>query len=243
LTDELLFPELLRDYGNYINYGIGKWHLGHSSSNMLPTARGFHQWFGYTTGEMYYWSKKVPLYTKFTDMIYMNATCYAPYNQSDYQDYSTFLFRDKAIQVIQQHNYTEHPMFLYVAFQAVHVPYTDLTSYQDGIPSSYFEEGIYDMVANQLNVSSSRFQYSLSLMLLDTAVQTMVQSLTHMGQFDNTIFIFVSDNGACTVSGGRNGLLRGAKGTLFEGNIYTKHKFIILKSLFYMIYIYYILYI
>lgn len=112
-TSEVLIPEILRDNGNYINYGIGKWHVGHYSANMLPTARGFHQFFGYNTGEMYYWSKKVPEYTNFTDLSYMDTDCYSPYDGSDFKNYSTFIFRDKAIQVIQKHDFTKNPMFLY----------------------------------------------------------------------------------------------------------------------------------
>jgi arylsulfatase A-like enzyme len=216
---ETLLPEILRDFGNYTNYGIGKWHLGHASPNMLPTARGFHHWFGYNTGEVYYWSKQVPQFVSTKDLLYMDETCYSPYNDTDSNDYSTFLFRDKAISVIEQYDFMKNPLFLYLAFQAVHTPYLDIDSYLTGVPPSYFPANstLYQDMSIRLNSSSNRFHYGLSLALMDLAIESIVTALITMNQMNNTMIIFVSDNGGCTLSGGRNGPLRGAKGTMFEG--------------------------
>jgi arylsulfatase B len=177
--NEMLLPEMLRIYCSYINYGAFR-------PDMLPTAHGFHQWFGYNTGEVYYWSKKLPSYQIMTDLLYMDEKCYASYNGTDFQDYSTFLFRDKEISVIHQHDFSNHPMFLYLAFQSVHTPYQDIETYLDGVPSSFFTNSIinngdinmydYDEMSDRLNSSTNRFHYGLSLALMD---RTNCYSITY----------------------------------------------------------------
>lgn len=106
-----------------------------------------------------------------------------------------------------------------VGFQAVHVPYADLEEYIDGVPSSYFADGVYDSVIADLALNSSRLHYTMSLILMDQAIESVVKELDAQQQLDNSYVIFVSDNGGCTLAGARNGDLRGAKGTLFEGTI------------------------
>lgn len=66
---------------------------------------------------------QIPGYERFVDLLYADTSCYAPYNGTDLHDYSTFLFKDKAVQIIEQHDFSS-PMFLYLPFQAVHDPFT-----------------------------------------------------------------------------------------------------------------------
>lgn len=42
---ETLLPERLAAKG-YTNYHIGKWHLGYYNTSYVPTARGYHSFFG-----------------------------------------------------------------------------------------------------------------------------------------------------------------------------------------------------
>lgn len=134
---EVLLPEILSD-NDYISYIVGKWNLGHRSPTYLPTARGFDYFLGYLGGQIYYWSKKVcrhllfsflvailvkvPDDEQFVDLLYSDTSCYSPYNGTDLHTYSTFLFRDKAVQIIEEHDFSS-PMFLYLPFQAVHDPF------------------------------------------------------------------------------------------------------------------------
>ena len=135
---ETLFPKILRDNG-YATYALGKWHLGHYSPRYLPTARGFDDYLGYLTGESFFWSKRVPGNQHFHDLLYMDQDCYHGYNGTDKGKYSTFLYRDKAIDIIHYHDYTERALFLYLAFQAVHDPYYDQKHFTDGIPKDYLD--------------------------------------------------------------------------------------------------------
>jgi arylsulfatase A-like enzyme len=56
-----------------------------------------------------------------------------------------------------------------------------------------------------------------ALNILDTAVGSIVNALERTGMMDNTYVIFASDNGGCYAAGGKNGPLRGTKGTVLEG--------------------------
>jgi arylsulfatase A len=58
----------------------------------------------------------------------------------------------------------------------------------------------------------------MALSLLDDAVSTIYTALDDKGISDNTYIIFASDNGGCYSAGGKNGPLRGTKGSLFEGD-------------------------
>ena len=121
-----------------MSYALGKWHLGHYSPRFLPTARGFVEHLGYLTGQSFYWSKKVTGYYMIHDFIYADEDCYFGYNGTDRHKYSTFLYRDKAIDLIQYHDYEDKALFLYLAFQAVHDPYYDVKNFDDGVPPDYF---------------------------------------------------------------------------------------------------------
>jgi len=213
--DETLLSNVLQDEG-YKTYAIGKWHLGHYSPRYLPTARGFDYFIGYLTGQLCYWSKKMPTDRKFHDMLYSNSDCYAPYDGDDLHKYSTFFYRDKAIDVIEAHNFEKHPMFMYLSFQAVHEPFYDDRHYQNGIPIDYIGSDMYEYVKENV-IGRRRHQYTYALILLDRAVASIYQAINKADVKDDTYFIFVSDNGGCYEDGGKNGALRGSKCTLFEG--------------------------
>lgn len=215
---ETLLPQVLKDFGGYATYGIGKWHLGHHSPDYLPTARGFDQFFGYLTGEIHYWSKLISNYgSYYHDMVYMDESCYYPYtNKSDETKYSTYLYGGKALQVIGQHDFSEKPMFMYLPFQAVHDPFDDLYDWTTGLNTSFIDEGTYNEILDRIP-GSTRQQYAFSLHLLDSTIKNIVEKMTEIGQMDNTLLLLASDNGGCYNAGGRNGELRGCKGTLFEG--------------------------
>jgi arylsulfatase A-like enzyme len=213
---EILLPEVLRDNGNYKNYALGKWNLGHFTPKLLPTARGFHEYLGYLAGQNYYWSKHMPNQDDYQDFTVSNSQCFNAYNGSDLEDYSTFLYRDKAIKAIKHHDFNANPMFMYLAFQAVHDPFDDINKYEDGLPPSYLGEELYGKFVEAIP-GRNRQQYAMALKLMDQAVESIVNALIEAKQMDNTYIIFASDNGGCYQAGGRNGNLRGTKGSLWEG--------------------------
>lgn len=214
--NETTLAEVLREDG-YKTHLLGKWHLGHYSPRYLPTARGFDSFLGYLSGENYYWSKKNPDHTNFVDMITSDSSCYSPYMEEDLHDYSTFLYRDKAVAIIEEHDEID-PLFLYVAFQAVHDPFNDFNHHSKGLPKEYLKDGVYEQIGENV-VGHKRRQYTMALSVMDDAVSDIYESLEAKGMLDQTYIIFSSDNGGCYLSGGKNGPLRGSKGSLFEGGV------------------------
>ena len=211
---EILIPQILREEG-YITYMLGKWNLGHFSPKFLPTARGFDYFLGFLTGETYYWSKLCPQHTGIADLLYADENCYHGYDGDDKHEYSTFLYRDKAVKVIRNHDYSA-PLFMYLSFQGVHDPYHDHNIYSNGIPKEYLTDDVYTTIHTTV-MGRERRQLAMALSIMDDAVKKIFKAVKQMGQSGNTIFIWASDNGGCVLTGGRNGDLRGSKGTLFEG--------------------------
>jgi len=222
---ETLLPEVLQSVGTYTNYHLGKWNLGHFTPKLLPTSRGFNYYAGYNAGSTTYWSKFHPdtgifgstgdSSKHFQDLTYGDNSCYSSYDGDDMHDYSTFFYRDTALNIIRNHDYDSTSLFLYTAFQATHDPFEDI-DFESGIPKKYVSDTVYLKVMSSVT-GRRRRQMALSLYLLDEAFNSMVQEVEAAGQEDNTYFIFASDNGGCYNSGAPNGPLRGNKGTLFEG--------------------------
>ena len=212
---ETLLPQVLKSEG-YTTYMMGKWNLGHFHPKYLPNARGFDYFLAFMDGQSYYWSKKNPMQPKFVDLMYGDPTCYAGYDGSDRHDYSTFLYRDKAVKAIENHDYESSPMFMYLAFQAVHDPFNDFQQFESGIPKHYLSTKMYTKVLSKVKGRKQR-QYVMALTLMDDAVESIHDALDSVGQLENTYIIFSSDNGGCYSAGGKNGNYRGTKGSLWEG--------------------------
>ena len=139
---ETTIAQVLSENG-YTNYMFGKWHLGNASPRHIPTARGFDYFLGFLAGQNDYWTKHCPEHEGFRDFMYSTKECYYMYDADDVNRYSTFLYRDKAIEVINNHDYDTSSMFLYLSFQAAHDPWTDSGGqFVNGIPKNYFTDGI-----------------------------------------------------------------------------------------------------
>ena len=223
--DEITIANVLKDSGRYTNYMLGKWNLGHFSPKLLPTARGFDYYLAYQAGATLYWSKfhsdsttgetTATQYSHFTDLTYGTNTCFSEYDGDDLHDYSTFLYRDKAINIIKKHDYDAASLFLFLGFQAVHDPYEDV-DFESGVPRTYLSGKMYRHILSEVS-GRKRRQLGMALNLLDSAVNSVIEAVDEVGQSSNTFIIFASDNGGCAYSGGRNGPLRGSKASLFEG--------------------------
>lgn len=153
---ETLLPQVLQDHG-YATHMLGKWHLGFFSPAYLPTARGFDSFTGFLNGESYYYSKLNTDYPTITDLLSSDPFCYWPYTDTDRHNYSSSFYATKAVDIINNHDTSnsEQPMFLYLSFQAVHSPFSELegSEFDDGPPDSLFPQDTLRHIHHNFTVS------------------------------------------------------------------------------------------
>eukprot|EP01084_Bolivina_argentea_P022811 42424_1 len=227
----VIMPQYLKQNAKYETHMIGKWHLGFYKRKYTPQERGFDHFYGYYTGNEEYWNHTSPCWNcgNYTaiDLGYHNLTTDV-YDLNKGGIYSTNLFSQHAVQVIKQFG-EDHvntadatQLFLYLPFEAVHGaascnpdcanPYGDLLQ----APDYYINQQM------QVNNTNRRI-YAGMLGALDDAIKNITKALKDIGIWNDTLFIFSTDNGApCGHFNGTamsNYPLRGGKGTLWEGGV------------------------
>ncbi|XP_014280413.1 arylsulfatase B [Halyomorpha halys] len=204
---ETLLPEVLAQAG-YVSHAVGKWHLGFYKSQYTPTKRGFNSHYGYWQGFHDYYNHSV------------RAT-YEPYDGYDMRrnletdwsamgKYSTDLFTDESVRLIKEHD-TSVPMFLYLAHLAPHT----------GNMRDPFQAPD-DVVAKFSHIQDpERRVYAAMVAKLDESVGEVVAALKEKDMLENSVIVFMSDNGAPThgihSNRGSNHPLRGIKNSAWEG--------------------------
>eukprot|EP01084_Bolivina_argentea_P215454 365790_1 len=216
--------ELLKKAG-FSTYALGKWHLGYASFNMTPTGRGFDSHFGYYQGEETYYShhfwyedKQFEGYDFWSDKnVYKGAI----------GKYSTDLYQEQMKTILSNHvnSSSNNPLFIYLAFQTVHIPVLNF----DGTPEN--PPITYDECLTIPGVDTGRQTYCNKIKYLDAQIGNIIQLYRSYNLYDNTVFVLTTDNGGMTfhnpnqtnvtrgVSWGCNYPLRGGKATRFEGGI------------------------
>lgn len=193
-TTVLTLAKRMRHKG-YATGIMGKWHLGYKPE-YNPVHHGFDTFYGYTSGNIDYHSH------------YDNASIYDWWHNLDTireEGYVTDLITRHAVDFIEQHR--REPFFLYVAHEAPHVPFQgrDDPAFRSADTTDYFGP-----------VADKSRAYREMIEVMDEGVGAIMQALRTNGLEENTIVIFVSDNGA-VAKYGDNGGLNGQKGTLLEG--------------------------
>ena len=212
--NETTLPELLRDRGGYQTHAVGKWHLGSAQWAQTPTFRGYNSFHGFYLGGQDYFTHMAS--GGYDLNIDVGANCGANCSRVDWASagrYSTELYASTAVDVISAHD-PATPLFLYVAFQAVHSP--------DEVPEHYIDP------YNATIADKKRRVFAGMLSCLDEGVGNITTALARAGMADNTLVVFVADNGApieCSqntcgdANGGTNYPLRGGKHSLWEGGV------------------------
>jgi arylsulfatase A-like enzyme len=173
---------------------FGKWHLGYRDK-FWPNAHGFDEYLGFLGGGATYFTHREPEEGGHVNF-YHNTT------KMDVPGYTTDLFANKAIEWLKVRP-ADRPFFLYMPFNAPHQPIQD--------PDSKDPDAIAPAAPR------SRPTYCKMVERLDASVGRLLMQLDRMGAAENTIVLFLSDNGADP--NGRNEPYRGRKTTVWEGGI------------------------
>lgn len=213
---EVTIAEVLKENG-YRTGLFGKWHLGAALENG-PLEHGFNSFFGHRSGfidnyvHYFLHGKGFHDLWQNKDEIFMSG------------DYFPSIMTKKAIDFIDENQ--SHPFFLYVAFNLPHYPEQ---------PDSSF-------VSTNEHLDEPRRSYATVVSTVDDKIGEILDKLDDMSLSENTLIIFMSDNGHSTEEtfirfedhssglpmgtnycanggGGYTGKWRGAKASLLEGGI------------------------
>src|SRR5215831_12154642 len=158
---------------------VGKWHMGYLPK-FWPNRHGFDEFYGILGGNADYF-----LHAEGSDLpcFYHNETPIEEYG------YMTDLLTAHAVDWLKKRS--AKPFFLYLPFTAPHVP---LQGPEDrGKPAD----------------DRSQARYRTMIERMDQGVGEVLAQLDRMRAAENTLVIFMSDNGAIPV--GNNTPLRGFK--------------------------------
>jgi len=200
LEEEITLPEILQEQG-YATCHVGKWHLGEFEpvpGQSPPDNAGFDHWFATV-------SRARPDHLNPTNY-YRNGK---PLGQLE--GYSAGLIVDEAIRWLSEIKAAEQPFFLNIW---THEPHTVL-----GTAQPFLEIYDYEDLAEGVR------KYYGNISQIDAAFGKLIDFLQSTGQYENTIILFTSDNGASWHPDHLDrvqestGWLRGAKAWLYEGGI------------------------
>lgn len=189
---------------NYKTMAIGKWHLG-AHKSQRPLKRGFDEFFGFLSGGHKYFPEQ---YTR-NDISEVNSQFDAyntkllkNNNRVEETEYLTDAFSREAVNFINRNQ--ESPFFLYLAYNAPHSPLQATEKYLSRYPN------IKD---------KKRKTYAAMVSAVDDGVGQILEELQKHKIEDNTLIVFLSDNGGDERKGSNNGILNRGKGSMFEGGI------------------------
>jgi len=206
--DVKMLSEYLSEAG-YATGAFGKWHLG-SLEGEVPNDRGFDEFHGFLGGAHPYWiagSRSKIMHNREHDPLA--------------KGHATELFTQWAEDFIRENAGKESPFFCYLAYNAVHGPLRVEKSKPASAPEEWVKKAL------DRGVSFLRSDYVAILEHMDHNIGQLVSVLDELGVAENTLIVFVSDNGGCTMeegaAGGRfpgnNGPLRGGKATTYQGGL------------------------
>ncbi|QDU29217.1 Arylsulfatase [Anatilimnocola aggregata] len=190
-ADELLLPELLHKRG-YATACFGKWHLG-TKPVFFPTRNGFDQWAG-----LPYSNDNGPLHPTVRDIPALPFYRNDEVTETD-PDQSQFTKRFTRLSIEFVTANKDKPFFLYLPQVMPHVPIFASPEFK-----GKSKRGLYGDVVEEL----------------DAGVGELMRALDDLQLAENTLVIFLSDNGPFLSYGdhaGRAEPFREGKLTTFEG--------------------------
>ena len=173
----------------YVTLAVGKWHLG-----LDPREVGFDHFTGLLGGSRgYYPSDKIG-----REQVFMRDG--ESVEQTGWT-YLTDFMTEEGMRMVRERE-EDKPFFLYMSYTTPHTPL-------------HTRE---DLEARHVNIEhKGRRRYAAMVASLDEEVGEWLDFLDQEHLRDNTIVVFLSDNGGATINWSNNGPWRGMKGSYWEG--------------------------
>lgn len=195
----ITLAQVLKEAG-YATGIFGKWHLG-DEDEYLPSRRGFDEMFihgGGGIGQSYPGScGDAPNNTYFDPVLLHNDKFVKT------KGFCTDVFYQQAIKWIDGQRQTDQPFFAYIPTNAPHAPYTarpeDAALYADKTVNAQLAN-FYGMIHN-----------------IDENIAKLLTQLAQWRIDENTLVVFMNDNGTAAGQNVFNAGMRGAKGTAWLG--------------------------
>ena len=183
----------------YATYLTGKWHAGEERLAGWPQNKGFERWFGFlnqweTAGPVTEANKGVRKPTYHDPMLRRDGGELTPH-----PGHLTDLLTEHTLEQLAALQNSKQPWFLYHAFLAPHHPVQPEARYAERFPDT--PEGRYTALVTQL----------------DEAVGRILAAV----EDDNTLVVFLSDNGGTNAERDNNYPFYGKKAQTYEGSYRT----------------------
>jgi arylsulfatase A-like enzyme len=193
-TDLPVMPEIYKKAG-YATGIFGKWHTG-DNYPLRPQDRGFEEVVSFPQQEVGtvndYWENDY-----FDDVYEHNGT------RKQYKGFCTDVWFEQAINWIDKTSSAGKPFLCMIPTNVVHGP--------------YFSPQIYRDMANRPNQPKDVQTFYGNMINLDMNVGRLLEFLDSKGIRNDTILIFMTDNGVTMGYGTYNAGMRGMKTQLWEG--------------------------
>ena len=218
--DEITIAEALKEAG-YSTFFAGKWHLG-PTEEFWPTQQGFDI-------NKAGWSRGAP-------NLKGEANGYfSPYGNPKLEDgpdgeHLPDRLAEETVRFIDSHQ--KKPFLVFLSFYSVHIPLMSRSDLKEKYQKKRELLGLDDVFEmegdRKVRLVQSSPVYAGMVEAMDMAVGKVLDKLESAGLQDNTIVIFMSDNGGLSTPDGpptANGFptsnvpLRASKGYLYEGGI------------------------
>ncbi len=220
-----ILPSYLKECG-YQTWHVGKWHLGNPEEQTMPTDLGFDVNIGggisWEAGTYFYPYNTQPDGTP--DL--PRASVPSLLDGGEKGEYLTDRLTDEALKLIDNAD-KDAPFYLNMWYYAVHSVLGKHESKPElvekykrkiekmGITPTFRHDDATDY---DLLTSESNAEYAAMIECVDNSVGRIVEELKRKGEYDNTLFIFYSDNG-CVTNLVPCDPLMGGKNSTYEGGV------------------------
>ena len=214
-SSEVTLAEMLKQ-ANFTTGIFGKWHLGDNYPSR-PSDQGFDESLIHLAGGM----GQVGDFTNYfkKDTSYFDPILWHNNEQKPYKGYCSDIFTENAIEFIEKNK--NNPFFCYLSFNAPHNPLQVPDEYYQAYKTLDPTDGIDPELIPNEKISektkdNTRKVYAM-VTNIDDNLKKLFNKVDELGIKDNTIVIFMTDNGpqhARYVAG-----MKGRKSSVYNGGI------------------------